>query len=72
MFKEIIYFDKPGEKNTTETLKAARKRAVELEIKQVLVASSHGYTALTAADIFKDTGIEVIAVGISNSFASEG
>jgi hypothetical protein len=72
MLKDIIYFDKPGKENTIETLKAARNRAAELGIRHMLVASTHGYTALTAAEIFKDTGIEIIAVGISNSFAAEG
>ena len=72
MLKQIIYFQKPGKENTVETLQAAKKRAIELGIRQVIVASSHGSTALKAADIFKDTGIEIIAVGISNSFAEEG
>ena len=60
MLKDIIYFDKPGKENTIETLKAARNRAAELGIRHMLVASTHGYTALTAAEIFKDTGIEIL------------
>ncbi len=72
MYSQIIYFQKPGKVNTVETLRAAKKRAIDLGIRKVIIASSHGYTALKAADIFKDTGIEIIAVGISNSFSKEG
>lgn len=72
MIKETVYFEEPGMKNTERTLEAARKRAEELNIRQVLVASSHGYTAKLAAKVFKDTGIEVIAVSISNSYSDVG
>lgn len=72
MIKDIVYFEKPGKDNTKEVLEAARKRASELGITQVLVASTHGYTAKTAAEIFKGSGIEVIAVSISNSFTDVG
>lgn len=72
MVKETVYFEERGIKNTQETLEAAKKRAKELNISQILVASSHGYTAKIAAEVFKDTGIEVIAVSISNSFSDVG
>ena len=72
MVQKIIYFEKVGKDNTVVTLEAARNRAIELGIKQVVVASTHGYTAKTAADVFKGTGIEIIAVGISCSFSDEG
>ncbi len=72
MESAITYFEKPGKKNTSITLEIAKKRALALGIKKVLVASSHGYTALEAAKVFKDTDIEVIAVSISNSFQDLG
>jgi len=72
MVKDIIYFEKPGKDNTREVLEAARKRAEQLGIRQVLVASTHGYTAKTAAEVFRGSGIEVIAVSISNSFTDLG
>ncbi|MCM8900283.1 hypothetical protein KVG29_03465 [Caldicoprobacter algeriensis] len=72
MESTVTYFEEPGRKNTLTTLEIAKKRALELGIKKVLVASSHGYTALEAAKVFEGTGIEVIAISISNSFQELG
>ena len=47
-----MYFDKPGKDNTQQTLKLAAQRAKELEIKEVVVASTAGYTAHKAIEIF--------------------
>ena len=72
MTNSIVYFEETGKVNTAETLMVSKKRVLELGIKQVLVASSHGYTAKEAARIFEGTGIEVIAVTISKGFEEEG
>ena len=66
------YFDKPGKQNTEETLILARERALKLGISKVVMASSHGYTALEAARVFKDTPVSLIAVTISPSFSDIG
>ena len=58
---KITYFDKIGRENTEATLSIAKKRADELGIKTILVASTIGDTAARAADVF--TGAKVIAVG---------
>jgi len=62
MKKEIVYFEEKGEKNTDETLKLAKERALELGIKYVVVASTTGATGKKAIEIFKDTGINVVVV----------
>ena len=67
----IIYFDEPGRNNTTLTLEAVRRRAEELGIKQVLVATTHGYTALKAADALHDLDVEIIAVSICAAFQEQ-
>lgn len=67
-----MYFEEDGKSNTYLTLKAARERAIELGIKQVVLATTHGYTAIEAADVFKGAGIELIAVGLSFSCSCEG
>ena len=72
MTGSIEYFSEAGKANTNETLTIAKTRALELGIRQILVASSHGYTAKEAAGIFAGTGIEIIAVTISAGFAEEG
>jgi hypothetical protein len=69
---KIVYFEKRGKQNTEQTLRLARSRAEELEVKQVLLATTHGYTALKAAEIFEKSGIELIAVSISTAFDKEG
>lgn len=68
----ITYFKESGKTNTLNTLQIAKKRALELGIKKVLVASTHGYTALEAAKVFQGTDIEILAVSISNSFEDLG
>ena len=68
----ILYFDRPGKANTEATLRAARRRAEELGIRQVVVASSHGYTAREAKAIFADLDVNLIAVSICAAFDDEG
>ncbi|MEM2970187.1 MAG: pyruvate kinase alpha/beta domain-containing protein [Candidatus Bathyarchaeia archaeon] len=70
--KSITYFDKPGSKNTDETLNLACKRASELGIRDIVVASTHGKTALKAAEVFDTKKNNVVAVTISEGFRNEG
>ncbi len=56
------YFENRGEQNTDKTLELAKVRALERNVKQVVVASTRGITGVKAAEAFKDTGIEVIIV----------
>jgi len=57
---KAVYFEKPGIENTEETLKLAKKRAEELGIKTIVVASTVGDTAVRAMDVFK--GCKIIVV----------
>ncbi len=66
--RETIYFEEGGEQYTDETLKASLKAAKELDIKTVIVASNRGVTGVKAAEMFKDTGIQVIVVGHQMGF----
>ncbi len=70
--KTVTYFEKAGSKNTDETLRLAHERALELGIRDVVVASSHGETALKAAKIFDAKKTNIVAVTISEGFRSEG
>jgi hypothetical protein len=63
---QAIYFDKPGPKNTARTLEIAKRRADELGIRTVLVASTTGSTGVQAARLFK--GYEVVVVSHSAGF----
>ncbi|MBI4632372.1 MAG: hypothetical protein HY742_00550 [Deltaproteobacteria bacterium] len=55
------YLAKPGAKNTDNVLEAVARRAKELDVRKVLVASSTGRTALEARKVL-DHKIHLIAV----------
>ena len=71
MRKSITYFEKAGSENTVELIRLAYERALELGITDVVVASTHGGTALKAAEIFKDPRFNVVAVTISEAYKDE-
>jgi hypothetical protein len=60
---ETIYFDGKGKQYTEETLKLAKRRAEELGIKNIVVASYTGYTGVLASEIFKDYNL-IISAGM--------
>jgi len=55
-----VYFDNPGVENTDETLRIAKKRAEELGIKTIVLATTVGGTAAKSVDVFE--GMKIIAV----------
>lgn len=55
-----MYFETAGKVNTEQSLKIAAKRARELGIQEVVLATSTGDTAYQALEIFKD--IKLVAV----------
>ena len=55
-----VYFDSPGDENTDRVLEAAKRRAEELGIRDVVVASTRGETGVKASKLFK--GYNVIVV----------
>lgn len=55
-----MYFERPGYQNTADTLSAAARRARELGVTELVVATTTGSTALTAAEICQ--GMKIIAV----------
>jgi hypothetical protein len=57
---KTVYFEKAGVENTETTLKIARRRAEELGIKTIVIASTVGDTAVKAMDVFK--GFRIIVV----------
>lgn len=72
MDTNITYFENTGTDNTIKTLELAKKRALELNIKTIVLASTHGFTALEAAKVFKGHTIDLIAVSISPAFSDVG
>jgi hypothetical protein len=58
--REVIFFSEKGEDNTDVTLEAARKRAKELGIKEVVVASTRGKVAKKAVEVFKEFDLVIV------------
>jgi hypothetical protein len=57
---KTVYFEKPGSKNTEETLKLAKERAEELGIKNIVVATTEGETGVKASEVFKGYNLVVV------------
>ena len=57
---KTVYFEKPGIENTEAVFRIAKQRAEELGIKNIVVASTRGDTAVQAMDILQ--GLRVIIV----------
>jgi hypothetical protein len=64
--KKITYFDRPGEQNTDETLKLAKIRAEELDIRDIVVASTTGETGIKVSEAF--CGFNVVVVSHMTGF----
>jgi hypothetical protein len=60
--QEIVYFHRPGPKNTPALVVAVRARVEALGLRHVVVASSTGQTALAFCDGLKGLPATVIAV----------
>jgi hypothetical protein len=58
---KTVYFENPGSQNTEETLKLAKKRAEELGIKNIVVASTTGETGAKASEVFKGYNLTVVS-----------
>ena len=65
MERSIVYFDQLGKQNTDATLRLAHNKATELGVKNVVVASTAGFTARRALTEIEGSGITLTAVGMS-------
>jgi hypothetical protein len=63
---QSVFYGQPGPQNTARTLEIARRRADELGIRTVLVASTRGETGVQAAQQFQ--GYDVAVVTHSTGF----
>ncbi len=60
----MTYFEEPGRGNVDETLALAKEAAARLGIKDVVVASTRGFTAEKAFAVFEDSDVVLTIVGI--------
>jgi len=66
METKTVYFDNPGNENTDDVLRIAKQRAKELGIKTIVIASTHGDTAVKAVEAL--SGFRLIVVSHSTGF----
>ena len=57
---QSVYFSEPGSVNTEETLNVAKRRAEELGIKSIVVASTSGETGLKALKMLANYRVVVV------------
>ncbi len=55
-----VTFEKPGPQNTSRTLEIAARRAAELRVRHIVLATTSGRTGLQAARIFKGKNLVVV------------
>lgn len=72
MDKNITYFEKPGELNSPAVIEAVKTRALELDIREVVIASTTGKTGAAMAEALKDTDIKIIVVTHQYGTTEEG
>ena len=60
--KSVFYFDQPGKENSQDAAKIAVKRAQDLGISTIVVASTTGETARIFAEAMENTGIHLVIV----------
>jgi hypothetical protein len=72
MDKMIKYFENPGPRNTEETIMAVSKRIDELKIKHIVVATRVGKTALRVGEVFKDSGLNIVAISHQYGYLKPG
>ncbi len=59
----MTYFLAPGRENLDSTMALAKRTAEELGLEEVVAASTTGFTAKKAVEVFKDTGVKLTFVG---------
>jgi hypothetical protein len=66
---KILYFDKPGNENQSKLIEFARIRAAELGVNNVVVATTHGGTAIAVKNSFDTPDLNLVAVSIAEGFS---
>ncbi|MBW9222535.1 hypothetical protein KKP97_05770 [Methanothermococcus sp. SCGC AD-155-C09] len=71
--RSIVYFERAGVQNTEETLKLSVERAQELNIRDIVVASSYGDTAKKLLKLIQkeNLNLNVIVVSYHQGFHGE-
>jgi hypothetical protein len=68
----VTYFPQPGKINTENTLNIAKKYAEKFNIKNIIVASTTGYTGLKITEVFDSKKYNLVVVSHSAGFKERG
>ncbi|MEM3465727.1 MAG: pyruvate kinase alpha/beta domain-containing protein [Candidatus Jordarchaeales archaeon] len=68
----MVLFDHPGPANTDETLRVAKDFAEENKVRDIVVASTTGETALKALQVFPPDKFNLVIVTHSHGFVKPG
>lgn len=71
MEDKITYFEQEGQVNTDEVLALVKEKAQALGIRKIVLASTRGETARSAAEAFKDSGIQLVVIPWQFGFATD-
>ncbi|QWR77722.1 pyruvate kinase alpha/beta domain-containing protein [Candidatus Magnetomonas plexicatena] len=66
--KKIYYFEKPGKENTDDCLKFSLDAVTQMDIRDVVVATTGGDTGLIYSEAFNGKSINLVAVTHSHGF----
>jgi hypothetical protein len=64
----MMYYSVSGREHVEETLTLLKKRAEELGIEDVVIASTRGFTAEKAMEVFENTGVNLTFVGTARDW----
>lgn len=70
--RATVYFEKPGKEHTEETLTIALKSAKERKIEAIVIASTTGWTALRALEVFDGSGLQLVFVTHQTGYRAPG
>lgn len=70
MDEVTVYFASGGKQNTDATLELAKKKASLRNISHVVIASSSGFTAERALDVFQDTAVRLTIISLGTGTRS--
>lgn len=67
-----MYHEKPGIKNTEKTLEVVFQYAKRRDIKNIVIASTTGYTAEKVLEKYANEGLNIVVVTHNTGFSEEG
>ncbi len=71
MKETVTYFSDMGKVNTVKALRIAKEKALEAGIRNIIIASTHGFSAKNALETFCGVDAKLIVVGGKRRYFSQ-